>query len=101
MYTRADLQNFKKTIEMDEDRRVVATTVAQLRAAILNTARQEKTKYFYKCVAVPTDRRRYNVIMAVVDDLKTIFPDVSIKYDEETCNRTGTKINQGIYVDWS
>ena len=101
MYTRADLQNFKKTIEMDEDRRVVATTVVQLRAAILNTARQEKTTYYYKCIAIPTDRRRYTVIMAVVEDLKTIFPDVSIKYDEETCNRSGTKINQGIYVDWS
>lgn len=102
VYTRADLKGLKKEQEDLEDKRSAGLFVNELRGAILAAATQGRTTYFRSIIRPESpEDRRFNVIMSALDMLTSIFPDVSIKYNEQICLKTGKKINQGIYVDWS
>jgi hypothetical protein len=92
-YTRAYLQNIVKEKELQELRTAVKRSVEEIRNDILASASQGNTHYVRLCKrpSDPADKR-YKVIMAVVEDLKTIFPDVSIEYNEE---------KDVIRADWS
>ncbi len=102
IYTRADLQNMKKEQEVLEDKRNAEKLANELRTAILAAATQGNKSYF-RGITLPEsfEDRRYGVINSAIDMLKSTFPDSGIKYNEQICLKTGKKINQGIYVDWS
>jgi hypothetical protein len=101
-FTRAELQGLKAELEQQQLKQDVAGMVAHIRAQIISAANQGKRSVF-KSVIRPEDKedRLYTIIMTVIDKLCTMFPGVDIKYDVQTCIRTGKKMNQGIYVDWS
>lgn len=101
-FTRAELQGLKAEIEQQQLKQDIASMVAHIRAQIIVRAHQGKQSVF-KSVIRPEDKedRLYIIIMTAIDELQRIFPDVDIKYDVQTCIRTGKKMNQGIYVDWS
>lgn len=101
-FTRAELQGLKAEIEQQQLKQDIASMVAHIRAQIISAAHQGKQSVF-KSVIRPEDKedRLYIIIMTAIDELQRIFPDVDIKYDVQTCIRTGKKMNQGIYVDWS
>ena len=101
-FTRSELQGLKAEMERAQLKREIDSTVHQIHLSVVSNARQGKTTYF-KHMILPenTEDRLYSIILTVIDELSVIFPDVSIKYDTQTCIRTGKKMNQGIYVDWS
>ena len=101
-YTRAQLQGLKQEEEMQQDRMQVKQMVEGITRIIMQTALTGKTTLIQPRTrpANPEDRQ-YKVIMATIDELKLRFIDVDIKYDSQTCIRTGKVFNEGIYIDWS
>jgi hypothetical protein len=102
-FTRAELQGLKAEVEQQQLKQDIAGMVAHIRAQIISAANQGKRSVFKNGLIRPENKedRLYIIIMTVIDELCTMFPGVDIKYDVQTCIRTGKKMNQGIYVDWS
>jgi hypothetical protein len=102
IYTRADLQNRKKEQQDLEVKRNAEMFANELRNAILDAASQGRQTYFRSIIRPESfEDIRYRIINSALDMLKSTFPDSSIKYNEQICLKTGKKINQGVYVDWS
>ncbi len=101
-FTRVELQQLKAKLEDDQIKSEIDSTVKRIRCEIISSASLGKTSH-YKSIHLPENKedRMYRIIMSTIDELHTHFPGVDIKYDFQTCIRTGKKMNQGIYVDWS
>jgi hypothetical protein len=102
-FTRSELQGLKAEMEQHQQEEDIKRMVNQIQREIIYTARDGKQTLFKDMSLLPeyTEDRGYTLIMTVIDELHRIFPGVDIKYDVQTCIRTGKKMNQGIYVDWS
>ena len=102
IYTRTDLQNRKKEQQDLEVKRSAEMFANELRNAILAAATQGRQTYFRSIIRPESfEDRMYGVINSALDMLKSTFPDSSIEYNEQICLKSGKKINQGVYVDWS
>lgn len=101
-FTREELQGLKEESDQHQLKQDVANMVSSMRNLILLNANQGKQSVFRSIIRPEhMEDRTYKLIMTVIDELRTMFPGVDIKYDVQTCIRTGKQMNQGIYVDWS
>jgi hypothetical protein len=101
-FTRAELQGLKAELEQLQFKQDVERMVNQIQTQIIYAAKDGKQTLFKSMIRPEnTEDRGNTLITTVIDELQRIFPDVDIKYDVQTCIRTGKRMNQGIYVDWS
>jgi hypothetical protein len=109
--TRAELNSLKALQEEENHKRFVNQKVTEIRGTIIATARttDRKSLFISECeirnvgIVSSSDPKTslQQIVSDVITGLQAIFPDISIEYKSQKCLRTGKKLNQGIYIDWS
>jgi hypothetical protein len=103
LYTRSELQGLKKQHDLEEDRKVVASYINDITSLVVTAAKEGKVgcSYTLRYIHYIGQERRDNIAKAVLEDVKTLFPDTTVHYEIENCPCAGTPVKYELILDWS